>query len=339
MFSGWAVSFIAGSQTQSERIESLRKMKSYEIRVFVCTDLISRGIDLEHVNLVVNIDVPKDWQTYMHRVGRAGRFGSKGAAITICGDASEDIENMKKIHKNCNLKKLMYTTMVEDIPGQFIHEDDHQLEKDLMENFAVLNGKNDSEPESFLKKETIAEETPDACGVEVLSNSGNLTIPPELFYEMRDLVNLHNEIFNGPETKLKMNWSKFTYENFSRHYNNFQETGDFASDHDWVIEEKIDFVPLKLRNFFKPVDPKKNGKETGTQTEESGDSKRNESSAHQVASVLGGHPEDLDAEDVASCAQSGPVGIDSRARMHTVYMNSPQRKYIENSLSLFFGQQ
>lgn len=53
------------------------------VRIAVATDLAARGVDLECVNLVVNLEVPVDAATYMHRVGRAGRFGTRGLAVTL----------------------------------------------------------------------------------------------------------------------------------------------------------------------------------------------------------------------------------------------------------------
>jgi len=53
----------------------------------VSTDLFGRGIDIERVNIVINYDMPDDSDSYLHRVGRAGRFGTKGLAITfVAGD-------------------------------------------------------------------------------------------------------------------------------------------------------------------------------------------------------------------------------------------------------------
>ena len=49
----------------------------------MATDLVGRGIDIERVNIVINYDMPDSADTYLHRVGRAGRFGTKGLAITF----------------------------------------------------------------------------------------------------------------------------------------------------------------------------------------------------------------------------------------------------------------
>ena len=62
-------------------IATYNKFKKFESRIMVTTDLGARGLDIERVNIVFNYDFPTEPDTYMHRVGRAGRFGNKGMAI------------------------------------------------------------------------------------------------------------------------------------------------------------------------------------------------------------------------------------------------------------------
>jgi ATP-dependent RNA helicase UAP56/SUB2 len=68
---------------QEERIKNYDSFKANNSRLLVATDLFGRGIDIERVNLVINYDFPNDRDTYLHRVGRAGRFGTKGLAINF----------------------------------------------------------------------------------------------------------------------------------------------------------------------------------------------------------------------------------------------------------------
>lgn len=81
---------IHGQLTQPQRIEAYKQFKEGQKRLMVATDLIGRGIDIERVNIVINYDMPETDErkgngadTYLHRVGRAGRFGTKGLAITF----------------------------------------------------------------------------------------------------------------------------------------------------------------------------------------------------------------------------------------------------------------
>lgn len=73
---------------QTERTELYKLFKDNKARIMVSTDLLGRGIDVERVNVVINYDFPIDGDTYIHRVGRAGRFGTNGLAISMV--ASDD---------------------------------------------------------------------------------------------------------------------------------------------------------------------------------------------------------------------------------------------------------
>jgi superfamily II DNA/RNA helicase len=67
----------------STRIKRYNDFKAFKHRIMVATDIFGRGIDIEKINVVFNFDMPKDSDSYLHRVGRAGRFGTKGLAISF----------------------------------------------------------------------------------------------------------------------------------------------------------------------------------------------------------------------------------------------------------------
>ncbi|KAJ3544293.1 hypothetical protein NMY22_g2829 [Coprinellus aureogranulatus] len=81
---------------QEERIKRYTAFKAFEKRILVATDIFGRGIDVEGVNIVIDYDCPPDADSYLHRVGRAGRFGTKGLAITFVSSEA-DQEVMKQI--------------------------------------------------------------------------------------------------------------------------------------------------------------------------------------------------------------------------------------------------
>ncbi|KAJ1912739.1 Suppressor of the cold-sensitive snRNP biogenesis mutant brr1-1 [Tieghemiomyces parasiticus] len=81
---------------QSERIRLYQAFKDFTHRIVVATDIFGRGIDVERVNIVINYDIPDSPDQYLHRVGRAGRFGTKGLAISFVSSA-EDKEHLKNI--------------------------------------------------------------------------------------------------------------------------------------------------------------------------------------------------------------------------------------------------
>jgi len=84
--------------SQEDRIARYRQFKDFQKRIMVSTDLFGRGIDIERVNIVVNYDMPDDSDSYLHRVGRAGRFGTKGLAITFVS-GSDDADVLKKVQE------------------------------------------------------------------------------------------------------------------------------------------------------------------------------------------------------------------------------------------------
>ncbi|KAF9288234.1 DEAD (Asp-Glu-Ala-Asp) box polypeptide 20 [Mortierella alpina] len=94
---GWPALHIASGLSQEERLAVMDKARKFELRVLVCSDLIARGIDIDRVNLVINLDLPRDPETYLHRVGRTGRYGTTGLAVSIVDDAEQTtVETLKR---------------------------------------------------------------------------------------------------------------------------------------------------------------------------------------------------------------------------------------------------
>jgi len=77
------------SMPQEERLSRYQQFKDFQKRILVATNLFGRGMDIERVNIVFNYDMPEDSDTYLHRVARAGRFGTKGLAITFVSDEGD----------------------------------------------------------------------------------------------------------------------------------------------------------------------------------------------------------------------------------------------------------
>jgi len=74
---------------QEERLRKYQEFKEFHKRLLVSTNLFGRGMDIERVNIVFNYDMPEDTDTYLHRVARAGRFGTKGLAVTFVSDEAD----------------------------------------------------------------------------------------------------------------------------------------------------------------------------------------------------------------------------------------------------------
>lgn len=83
---------------QEERIARYKSFKEFNKRICVSTDVFGRGIDIERINLAINYDLPGDADSYLHRVGRAGRFGTKGLAVSFVS-SKEDAEVLDKIQE------------------------------------------------------------------------------------------------------------------------------------------------------------------------------------------------------------------------------------------------
>jgi len=94
---------IHGAMKQEERIEQYRKFKEFKSRIMVATNLFGGGIDIERVNVVINYDMPENADTYLHRVGRAGRFGTKGLAISFVTNA-EDQTTLQQVQSRFVVK-------------------------------------------------------------------------------------------------------------------------------------------------------------------------------------------------------------------------------------------
>lgn len=81
---------IHGDKSQNYRVNALDKFKTGEIKVLVATDVAARGIDVSDITHVINYQLPKDYDTYIHRVGRTGRAGKTGVALTFVDEKVEE---------------------------------------------------------------------------------------------------------------------------------------------------------------------------------------------------------------------------------------------------------
>lgn len=86
------------SQKARERI--LKDFRAKALDVIVATDVASRGLDIDGISLVVNFDLPRDAETYLHRVGRTGRAGQQGTAVSVC--CEENLPTLKLIESQLN---------------------------------------------------------------------------------------------------------------------------------------------------------------------------------------------------------------------------------------------
>ena len=101
VYDGINVDAVHSDRSPQQREEVIRRFHSGEIWVLICTDLIARGIDFKGVQMVINYDLPQSAVAYIHRIGRTGRAGKQGSAVTLFTE--DDMPNLRAI---ANVVKL-----------------------------------------------------------------------------------------------------------------------------------------------------------------------------------------------------------------------------------------
>lgn len=100
--------YIHGEMSMATRIRLMNKIKLRNVRVIISTDQLSRGIDIESIDMVINLDEPFDTETYFHRIGRAGRFGNYGVSFLFEIEDARSRNRFQQCHK--------YEYKIEDFP-------------------------------------------------------------------------------------------------------------------------------------------------------------------------------------------------------------------------------
>lgn len=101
------VSCIHAGLSQVERDKTMKNFRTGLSRVLIATDIIARGIDVQQVEIVINFDIPRHIETYIHRIGRSGRFGRKGFAINFVTE--KEFSQLEKIQNH-------YMTVIDPLP-------------------------------------------------------------------------------------------------------------------------------------------------------------------------------------------------------------------------------
>lgn len=107
----FTVSSTHGDISQKERDIILNEFRTGSSRVLITTDLLARGIDVQQVSLVINYDLPRNLENYIHRIGRSGRFGRKGVAINFI--TQDDTRCLRELEK-------FYNTQIEEMPANVV---------------------------------------------------------------------------------------------------------------------------------------------------------------------------------------------------------------------------
>ncbi|CAR21493.1 putative ATP-dependent RNA helicase [Lachancea thermotolerans CBS 6340] len=108
---GMKVAELHGSLSQEQRLQAVNGFKSLQVPVLICTDLASRGLDIPKIEFVINYDMPKTYDIYLHRVGRTARAGREGRSISFVGESSQDRNVVKNAIKSAEENKKQDTVV------------------------------------------------------------------------------------------------------------------------------------------------------------------------------------------------------------------------------------
>ncbi|SCN63766.1 DEAD/DEAH box ATP-dependent RNA helicase, putative [Plasmodium chabaudi chabaudi] len=158
-----------GLMSQKKRIESILKFKNQEVDFLLCTELASRGIDIDHVKYVVNYSLPASVVKYVHRIGRTARIGKKGTACTFF--LPKEKENVKKIIKGVkkNNNSKIYKRVISE--EKILHWD------------SIIK-KNKNKIKEILENENVEKEI----------EKSNISIN-----KIKNLITFKDEIYNRPK--------------------------------------------------------------------------------------------------------------------------------------------
>ena len=94
---GFPVCYIHSSMDKTERDNTFQQFRNGSSRVLISSGITARGIDVQQVSIVINFDIMRDVHTYLHAIGRSGRYGRKGLAINFV--TKHDLDKMRKIER------------------------------------------------------------------------------------------------------------------------------------------------------------------------------------------------------------------------------------------------
>lgn len=97
-----------GDMTQAKRERVMQTFRDLKLQILVATDVAARGLDIEGITHIFNYDIPNDVESYIHRIGRTGRAGEKGMAITFVAPKDRDFLNMIEKGTNQKIEKFIY---------------------------------------------------------------------------------------------------------------------------------------------------------------------------------------------------------------------------------------
>ena len=130
---GYPTQYLMGDLPQKKRLQVINKVKSGELRFLVATDVAARGLHIDDLSMVVNYDIPEDFENYVHRIGRTARAGKTGKAITLA--CEKYVFGLEAIEKYINIKIPVLPVddelLAEDLSaGKHFRDNDRYIKRD-----------------------------------------------------------------------------------------------------------------------------------------------------------------------------------------------------------------
>lgn len=126
---GYKVGMLNGNMSQGKRNATLQEFKDAKLKILVTTDVAARGLNMDNVGLVINFDVPKESESYIHRIGRTGRAGAFGKAIMLVSPEEQQLfADIEKMHRT-RIKKSDHIPVVDSNKKFSWHKLDKSTDK------------------------------------------------------------------------------------------------------------------------------------------------------------------------------------------------------------------
>ena len=182
---GLIAASISGDVPQKEREKIVERLRDGSLQVLVATDVAARGLDVERIGLVVNFDVPKEAESYVHRIGRTGRAGRSGEALTFIGPHERrQLKNIERATKQTlaeatipsprDVSKHRLATLLTQVPGR-IERGRLELYRELIGEFVTEQGMDPLELAAALGAMTVGDEGPGTATEEEEFTSSKLS--------------------------------------------------------------------------------------------------------------------------------------------------------------------
>lgn len=231
---GWPSIYISGHIDQAERNQAIDQLKNFKCRILVSTDLTARGIDAQNVDLIVCMDLAADPETYLHRIGRAGRYGCKGTAVSfIC--EKDEASLFDDIIDSYNLRITQFGEDLNDVvctkndSDEIARVDDVTIEKVTLSKEKLDQSLFEYEFFKNCSEKNKNTKTKDFTNITTDSNRLNQLLDSSLF---QDIKNNFNMFIQGGKTE------NIHVDHIQDEYNELTDKMSFKITRDMIAENQ-----------------------------------------------------------------------------------------------------